>query len=462
MLNGKRCGSCDGLGVEASGADCFVCQGTGLFVSTRGMKKAAAKAEATQVSKAVAQISGRAAGQGEATNPASGAPAPYAPPSSNTGGTDRAVAAQLAEMELVMTDSGEVKAVMVRVPVAGQVAMIDTLRFTIGEETFRGDVVNGAVDDLGYIMALSEALTDIFGYGVTTDLKRSRDFYLNAWELGDNYGHVGIGGMNQRATIMVSINGAGCIAAKDGWEQRLHDFFVGKAKRPSITRVDLAHDCFKGEVTVDQADQWYDDGLFTASVNAPHHEYKGNWKKPNGKGRSLYIGLRRNGKLCRIYEKGKEQGDATSEWVRIEVEYRNVKRVIPFAVLLDPSAFFVASYPCLRFIEPGRQPERMEIKRKTAQINVDASLDNIRASYGKYVRVLVGLLGADAFLGSVTAKTDEWPERLKVPDYLYADTPVHSRPRYPRFNEFDPFGDGWTEEPVMPPASKGNDHALYQ
>ena len=393
---------------------------------------------------------------------AAGGRAASAPPSSNTGGTETPAVAQPAEMQLVMTDTGEVKAVMVRVPVSGQVAMIDTLRFTVGEETFRNDVANAAVDDLGYIMALSDQLTQILGYGVTNDLKRSRDFYLNAWELGDNYGHVGIGGMNQRATIMVSINGAGCLAAKDGWEQRLHEFLVGKAKRPSITRIDLAHDCFRGEVTVDQADQWFDDGLFTASVNAPHHEYKGNWKQPNGKGRSLYIGLRRNGKLCRIYEKGKEQGDATSEWVRIEVEYRNVKRIIPFAVLLDPSAFFVASYPCLRFIQPDRQPERMEIKRKTAQINVDASLDNIRASYGKYVRVLVGLLGADAFVKRVTSKTDEWPERLKVPDYLYADTPIHERPRYPRFNDLDPSDDGWTGESVISPAAKGNDHALYQ
>lgn len=385
------------------------------------------------------------------------------PPSSNTGGTDaeapRPVLAATELVDVVMTDTGEVKAVMVRVPVAGQVAMIDTLRFTIGEETFRSEAVG--VDDVSYVMALSEKLTEILGYGVTRDLERSRDFYLNAWELGDNYGHVGIGGQNQRSTIMVSINGAGCLAAREGWEHRLFDFLKTKARRASITRVDLAHDCFDGEVTVDQADQWFDDGLFTASVNEPHHEYKGNWKKPNGKGRSLYIGLRRNGKLCRIYEKGKEQGDASSEWVRIEIEYRNVKRVIPFDVLLDPSAFFVASYPCLRFIDPGRQPERMEIKRKTAQINVEASLDNICASYGKYVRVLVGLMGPDAFVKRVTSKSEAWPERLKVPDHELCERPMHERARTPRFNDLDPSDDGWTGEPVISPAWKEANHAIH-
>ncbi|MRT01151.1 phage replication protein [Ralstonia pickettii] len=361
---------------------------------------------------------------------------------------------------MVMTDTGEVKAVMVRVPVDGQVAMIDTLRFTIGEETFKAEV--GGVDDVAYIMVLSEKLTEILGYGVTRDLKRSRDFYLNAWELGDNYGHVAMGGQNQRATIMVGITGAGCLAARAGWERRLFDWLKTKARRATITRVDLAHDAFEGEVTVDQADKWFDDGLFTASVNAPHHEYKGNWKKPNGKGRSLYIGLRRNGKLCRIYEKGKEQGDALSEWVRVEVEYRNVKRVIPFDVLLDPSAFFVASYPCLRFIDPGRQPERMEIKRKTAQINVEASFDNILNSYGKYVPVLVGLVGPEEFLKRVTSKSGIWPQRLKVPDYELCERPMHERPRNPRFNDLDPSDDGWTGETVISPAGKGVSHAFYQ
>lgn len=420
------------------------------------------KASLTSVGAAAAHVAQRLAPQtAKRSESARGAKAPECPPSSNTGGTESATAwAVPTEMQLVMTDTGEVKAVMVRVPVGEQVAMIDTLRFTIGEETFKGEVAG--VDDVAYVMALSEKLTEILGYGVTRDLKRSRDFYLNAWELGDNYGHVGIGGQNQRSTIMVSINGGGCLAAREGWEQRLFDFLTKRARRPSITRVDLAHDCFNGEVTVDQADGWYDDGLFTASVNAPHHEYKGNWKKPNGKGRSLYIGLRRNGKLCRIYEKGKEQGDALSEWVRIEVEYRNVKRVIPFDVLLDPSAFFVASYPCLRFIQPERQPERMEIKRKTAQINVEASLDNICASYGKYVRVFVGLMGESAFVQRVMSKSQEWPERLKVPDHELCERPLHERPRYPTFNELDPSDDGWTGEPVISPACKGVSHAFYQ
>jgi hypothetical protein len=39
-------------------------------------------------------------------------------------------------LQIVVTESGEVKTVAVRVPSSGQCAVIDTLRFTIGEETW--------------------------------------------------------------------------------------------------------------------------------------------------------------------------------------------------------------------------------------------------------------------------------------------------------------------------------------
>ncbi|KVC97396.1 phage replication protein [Burkholderia ubonensis] len=359
---------------------------------------------------------------------------------------------------MVMTDTGELKTVLVRRPVNEQIAMVDTLRFTVGEETWNRTAGIQLVADDAFVFEASKHLTEIFGFGVTRDLKKSRDFYTNAWELGDNYGHVAFGGASQRGTMLINLNGQGCIAAKAGWESRLYDFLVDTAKRPTITRVDLAHDCMEGEYTVDQVDGWYDDGLFTCSVNAPHHEYKGDWKKPNGKGRSVYIGLRRNGKLCRAYEKGREQGDAESEWLRVEVEFRNNKRVIPLDVLLDPSSYFVGAYPCLRLLDGARTPEKIEIKRKAAEINVDASLRNIRTSYGKYAFVLRNLLGDEDFLDAITNQSGEWPERLKVPDFETCATPLHAQPCEQAFNDLDPSGDGWTEETVfVPAATTGNE-----
>jgi phage replication initiation protein len=376
-----------------------------------------------------------------------------APPSTNRGGMEIAPLATVERLQMVITESGEIKTVAVRVPSSGQVAVIDTLRFTVGEETWSRTAGMQLVDDESMVFEASRKLEDIFGFGVTADLRRRRDFYLNAWELGDGYGYIALGGSSQRATMLVNLTGQGCIAAKPGWEGRLHEFLSTVAHRPTITRVDLAHDCMEGEYTVDQADAWYDDGLFSSSGPAPSHEHRGDWRNPTGKGRSLYVGLRRNGKLCRVYEKGMEQGDQSSPWTRFEVEIRNNKRVIRLDVLLDPSGYFVGAYPCLRFFDQGRTPQRIEVKRKAAEINVDASLRNIRASYGKYVGVLRPLLGDDAFLEAITNPSGVWPERLKVPDWQLCDAPIHTRDRVRPFNDLDPSDDGWPGEVVFSSAN---------
>lgn len=374
------------------------------------------------------------------------------PPSTNRGGTNEAPLASLERLHIVVTDSGELKTVAVRVPAAGHVAVVDTLRFTLGEETWSKTAGISLIDDESFVYEASRHLEAIFGFGVTANLNRPRDFYLNAWELGEGYGYVAMGGLRQRGTMLVNLTGQGCLAAKPGWESRLYEFLNSVARRPTITRVDLAHDCFHGEYTVDQADQWYDDGLFACSGRSPSHEHRGDWRNPIGKGRSLYVGLRRNGKLCRVYEKGMEQGDETSPWVRFEVEIRNNKRVIPLNVLVDPSGYFVGAYPCLRFFEQAHSPLRIEVKKKSAEINVDASLRNIRTAYGKYFGVLRPLLGDEAVLEAITNTSGEWPERLKVPDYEFCGPSVHSRPRTRTFNDLDPSDDGWTEDTVFAPA----------
>ncbi|MEK6368042.1 MAG: replication initiation factor domain-containing protein [Burkholderia gladioli] len=386
-------------------------------------------------------------------------------PPTNREGLGRAPLATVERLQIVVTESGEIKTIAVRVPSADHVAMIDTLRFTVSEQTFCKTAGRQLVGDDEFVLEASRVLQDLFGFGVTKDLHVRRDFYLCAWELGDGYGYVAIGGASQRGTVLVNLTGQGCVAAKTGWEERLHDFLSGTASRPTITRVDLAHDCMNGEYTVDQADQWYDDGLFTASGRAPSHELRGDWRNPSGKGRSLYVGRRKNGKMCRVYEKGMEQGDETSPWVRFEVELRNGKRVIPLDVLLDPSGYFVGAYPCLRFFQNAHTPRRVEVKQRAAEINVDASISNILNSYGKYFAVLRPLLGDEALLDAVTSDSGEWPVRLKVPGYEFCETPIHMCGGVTHaFNDLDPSDDGWPEEQVFSPANfpQGANHEVRE
>jgi phage replication initiation protein len=374
------------------------------------------------------------------------------PPSSNTGGTAlseaRAAFQSIADQEsisLVMTETGELKQVMVRRAAAGHCAFVDCIRFTVGEETWYRTSGLPLIGDDEFIMEASRCLSEIFGFGITKHLARPRDFYNDSWELGDGYGLVCFGGQSQRGTMLIVIHGSGCLAARDGWESRLHAFLSDSAKRAGITRIDLAHDCFDGElVNVEIADGWYDEGGFNCSHRAPSHEYRGNWKRPDGQGRTLYIGKRKNGKICRIYEKGREQGDANSEWSRVEVEFRNTDRVIPFDVLLDPSSYFVGAYPCLQLLSAEHSGERLACKKKSAEINVDACIGHIKRTYGKHLKVLRGIFGDTDLLAKVEADTDEWPLRLKVADYSWSDIPIHRRSNHTVFNDFDVSDDGFT------------------
>ncbi|SPA23019.1 Phage replication protein [Cupriavidus taiwanensis] len=357
-------------------------------------------------------------------------------PATNRGELEAPAIAGHSDVQLVMTDSGELKTIAVRVPTNGQIAVIDGLRLVIGEETFL-PVVDG-VDDEAFVRAASAQLEEIFGFGLTRNLGQRRDFYGETWELGDNWGHVGFGGERQNSTILIALSGQGTLAAKGGWEARLYQFLTTKAKRPVITRADLAHDCFEGEVTVEQLDQMHTDGFFTNAYTIPDCQHAGNWKFPNGKGRTLYVGTRKAGKMFRGYEKGMEQGDSTSPWVRLETELSNKSMVIPFDVLLDPSAYFMGSYPkAFAHLSLTVAPERLEIKRRSAEISLDASIKMVNTQVGKYIGVIVDYFGMEEAVAMLRNKLGQWPERLKVPDYMLADTPVHRQERMRSFNEYE-------------------------
>jgi len=382
-------------------------------------------------------------------------------PATNRGELEATAIADEVDVRLVMADDGEIKYVAVRVPSNGQVAVIDGLRFVIGEETFRHKV--DGVDDEAFVRACSAKLEEIFGFGLTQNLNQRRDFYSETWELGENAGYAGFGGQRQRQTILVALSGKGTLAAKPGWEARLHAFLTTEAKRPVITRCDVAHDCFAGEVTVDQLDAMHTDGFFTNAYTIPQCHHAGNWKFPNGKGRTLYVGTRMAGKIFRGYEKGKEKGDPDSDWVRLEVELSNKAMLIPFEILLDPSAYFMGAYPkAFAHLALLATPQRLDIKRKTSELTVDASVKMVSRQVGRYVGVLADLYGAEAFVAMVRDKQGRWPERLKVPDHELADVPIHRRKRNTPFNEFQLDPSEWSgalDSVVLP--HHGDQHAIY-
>lgn len=338
----------------------------------------------------------------------------------------------LNEVELVLTDTGETKTVMVRKPAVGQCAFIDGMRFTIGIETWHRTEKGTLLTDEQIVLECSLMMERIFGYGITKRLSHGRDFYETCYVLGEDLGYMALGGKSQKGTMLIVVHGTGAAAARAGWEQRLHLFLSGQASRPTITRVDLAHDCYDGSYwTCEYADKAYDFGWWTNGGRCPSHEYRGNWKRPDGSGRTLYIGKRKNGKLCRTYEKGKQLGDAASPWVRVEVERHNNDCVIPLAVLLDPSAYFLGSYRALCVIDGQTGGTRIRTERQRVQITFQKCIDNIKTSYGAYLRVMRQCFPSDGeFLDAIQRNDEAWPTRLRTLDETQYGAAMHSGPGF--------------------------------
>lgn len=349
------------------------------------------------------------------------------PPLGNTGETYTPPTAETLEL---VVDGGRVKEVTRRVPSQGHCAVVDTLRFTIHQNTFlkthiqdNGLSVSTLLSDDDFILEASRLFASIFGFGVTRSTGKGRDFYRDAHVLGENFGFVCIGNAgknNQQGTMLVELSGSGCLNALPGWEARLYDFLSTVALRPVITRIDICHDDIEGTyLSPDWAEsQWLSGGFTKCTGKHPNIERAGNWHLPTGAGRTLYIGSRKHSSIfARFYEKGMEQGDPSSPWCRAEVEFKNSDRVLPLDMLLRPSDFFLAAYPALAFIDAHRTPERIAVKQKKAHIGVSHAKETIKHQFGKYLRVLLDLADGDANTLLSELVCDDptaWPARLQV------------------------------------------------
>lgn len=330
---------------------------------------------------------------------------------------------------LIMVD-GKPKIIPVRLPVGGHVAVLDWLNVTVGLETFEPDYSRKfleakqtdsdefLIDDM--VQDISAYLVQLFGASFRVGKRNNsgRNFYKYSYPIGDAenpYGLICIGG--QRHTALIMLSGTGCSLALDGWEHRMYRFLTDhKTKRPKITRIDLAHDDFDGlHSSADWADQMDKLGGFQLGNRAPNVQHLGNWRRPNGKGRTLTIGQRESGKYFRGYERGKKEGDSESPWFRSEVEFKSSDRHLPFEILLDPSSYFIAAYPCLRDFDLYRSPERIETTKKSAKVSWDASLQNIKRQFGKYLTVFRGVYDDKELLDLIQSRDkNAKPKRLAL------------------------------------------------
>lgn len=335
-----------------------------------------------------------------------------ATPTGNTGGKS---------IELVL-ENGKVKQVLPRTHYNSKHCFIDWVNFTVHEDTFQ--ILSGAVTDQEIILAVSMACESIFGFGITSKRDKGANFYKTSYVLGENYGLVCYGG--QRNTVLVSLSGEGCAAARGAWERRLYDF-LNSAQSPRITRIDLTYDDIKGErFTPESLVQSFDNGRFNCGGRNPDIELRGNWKNLNGKGRSVYVGNRTNGKFFRGYEKGKQLGDADSPWMRIEVEFKSVDRVIPFDVLRYPHEYFAAAYPLLASFADDAQ--RIKTIQKTVQVSYERTKKWLKRQCGASLKLMLNVEGDAEKVLALIMRDGKLPKGVLPPSFRHVDSSLHHSP----------------------------------
>lgn len=322
---------------------------------------------------------------------------------------------------IVITETGEIKLVLKRKHFAGKAAFHDWINFTFHESTLTR--TEQMVADEEFMMAYSAVLQQIFGMGITEVCPNGRNFYQKSYVIGDKAGFVCYGG--QRNTILTMLNGEGLAGAKPGWEKRLYDY-LNEAVGPKLTRVDLAYDDYEGQVySVDKAKAEFEAGLYNCGGRMPDCEQRGNWYRPNGKGRTFYVGNRANGKYGRIYEKGKQLGDTNSAWVRLEAEFKSVDRVLPLRILLEPGEYLAAAYPAWGWI--SEEQCRIKTVQKATEISYEAMCNWLDKQCGSALAVVAEIEGSLEAMFAKVGTFRKMPERLRVPSYANSPMSLHEK-----------------------------------
>jgi len=192
-------------------------------------------------------------------------------------------------------------------------------------------------------------------------------------------GAIARGGEAQRGRWMLQLTGKGCGMVTD-WGS-LRELLEGLGAK--ITRIDLAVDFLYGEHTVDEAVSMVQADQFTSCGRRPSTSVAGDWLD-GVHGRTLYVGKAANGKMLRVYEKGKQLGDLESNWVRFEVQFGNRDRVIPYEAMTDCDGFFAGAYPALAgLIEAAA--ESIPTTQTETVTNLGHLLYHLKRCYGKAI-----------------------------------------------------------------------------
>ncbi|WP_417356601.1 MULTISPECIES: replication initiation factor domain-containing protein [Gammaproteobacteria] len=234
---------------------------------------------------------------------------------------------------------------------------------------------------------------------------------------------------------MVSFTGDGCKAVNF---KQFHAVFkdCAQAKLLKITRCDLAVDDYKGQFGVYDMRDKYEEGLYFANRGARPgwqmiegggviwNKETSRWNRTTTAGATFYVGNRKNGKIARSYEKGKqlagtcEEANLYPDWVRHEVEYHSTDRVLPWDMLVKCDDYFAGAYGAFARILPDVEtPTRVATYQKETAVDTVRIKEAARVAYGPLVNYLreVHGLNNDQIIHELTRghAWDKFPRRLR-------------------------------------------------
>jgi phage replication initiation protein len=326
----------------------------------------------------------------------------------------------LDNYQLISTPQGVVP-VLRAVPIDNSIIGIDWVTFSFCQSTFGEKYAHLEPEQVDLSVGdaietwLDQLLFEIFGFGIAKKREKGMHFNRYGYDLQDNLGMILYGHNNKRVTVQ--INGTGCCLARKGWNEQLYKFLKVQAISPKLGRVDLAFDDFESEfVSVDMAYEWDNQNLFWCGGCNPEINQLGDWKRINGKGRTMTIGNRASSKHMRFYERGKKEGDSLSLWTRAELELKSTDRYLPLDILLNPSPYFKGAYPALEILANQLNdfvaPEKCQLIEKQANINVDKALEIVKHQFGKYIRQFRKFINDADLLNLISSDKDVMPKRL--------------------------------------------------
>jgi phage replication initiation protein len=125
------------------------------------------------------------------------------------------------------------------------------------------------------------------------------------------------------------------------------------------------------------------------------------------------VGKRKNGKLARIYEKGKQLGCPSNLWVRWEVELHSIDRTIPWEALTSPGVFVSGAYPCFSWV--SEQASRIRTVKTQDAISYARLKTAGALAYGTLINLMLEREGSAERVVELLRR-DGVPKRLAFTD----------------------------------------------